>query len=407
MPGAPQMSGTSDDPQHFYHQPPPDDGLDFGSQTDRIDHASSQEAPHPLGASRLDSSNSLQRRLAAFRERHGNRIRSRNDDVGDEYHGQNYHEDTTGDDTDTQSDSSESPHQARPGTPTGVSPVGASALSSAPQGSPVHEDPPAEASQAATPRRAHFPDEPAELTKIYSPPPRSRTDLSTLHGGGDSPAPAAGVPYDGEKDREPAMHRGWWQAFRTWMETLKEDFGTPHRDQDVQDLIGDIGIDVHTIRKVAGRPGMGKRKSTQNRISSLIAPSVMLARPGLGTRTESSSTVHTITSGSTTAVGSGAATPSTLRRLVGSGVDPQELSRALKKLRSKAAKGDTKQAKYVQEKSELAHRRSFVLNMVSQHGEVVGSRRQPHGSDRTNAVMIPRLLSHMDVHHVHRWPLTN
>lgn len=179
---------------------------------------------------------------------------------------------------------------------------------------------------------------------------------------------ANGSTYDGEKDREPAAHRGAWQSFRNWMAAWKEDLGSPTKEQDVQDIAGDIGIDLETIRKITGVPGKkGKRHSNHNRVSSLIAPSVMLARPGLGTRTESSSTVHTLGGTSTagsTAPTSGTVTPGTARKIFGVGVDPQELSKALKKIRSKVHHGDSKQAKYVQAKAELAHRRNLILLMV-------------------------------------------
>lgn len=105
----------------------------------------------------------------------------------------------------------------------------------------------------------------------------------------------------------------------------------PVKEQVIQHLIGDIGIDLQTIRKITGSSSAKKGKKhanhDHNRVASLIAPSVMLARPGVG-------------------------------------VDPQELSKALKKIKSKVAHGDSKQAKYVQVKAELAHRRNLVLLMV-------------------------------------------
>lgn len=192
-----------------------------------------------------------------------------------------------------------------------------------------------------------------------------QTDLSTNANGA--------LLQDVEKDREPYRHRqGWWESCRSWIKGWKDDLGTPLKDQDVQDLIGDIGIDLGTMRKIAGK-SHNKKKGNHNRVSSLIGPSVMLARPGLGARTESASTVQTTASGSSTAVGSGATTPGTLRKIFGSGVDAHELSHALKKLKVKAAKGDSKQAKYVQAKAELAHRRNLVLLMVSHFCTAVGT----------------------------------
>lgn len=306
MPGAPQISGTDEDSQHFYHQPPPVAGINFGSQTESIDYASSNDAIlRPLEELRPDSTN------------HDRWLRRH---LGD-------HEDT-GDESDA------------PGSELGSSAV--------PHGSPLATP------QPATPRRAHFPSDTTQLAKTYSAPRRERTGFSS----------ADGVAYDGEKDREPARHRGAWQSLRRWFASWREDLGSPEREQDLQDLIGDIGIDLQTIRKVTGKGKGRKGKHNHNRVSSLIAPSVMLARPGLGVRTESTSSVQTMASGSTTAMNSGTATPGTLKKLFGSGVDPHELTGALKKLKSRAGKSDTKQAKYVQAKAELAHRRNLVLLMV-------------------------------------------
>lgn len=313
MPGAPQISGTEDDSQHFYHQPPPVEGVNFGSQPEAIDHATSNE---PI----LQPPEELR------------------PDSGDRQHWHSHVD--TGEDTDS------------PESPLAGSPV----LSPVPPASPtLHGSPLALPSQPDTPRRAHFPSEPTQLTRTYSAPRRTRTDTVD--------ATAYDGTYDGEKDREPAAHRGVWQSFRNWFTSWRDDLGSPDKDQDIQDLIGDIGIDLQTIRRITGK-GKKSKKGSHARVSSLIAPSVMLARPGLGARTESTSTIQT-TTGSTTVVGSGATTPSTLRRIFGSGVDPHDLSKALKRLKIKAAKGDSKQAKYVQAKAELAHRRNLVLLMVS------------------------------------------
>lgn len=333
MPGAPTISGTDEDPSHFYHQPPPVDGINFGSQSDSIDHPDSQET------SRIPEA--LRR---ATRGRRGTRVRSHSQDQA------------VAEDTDS------------PDSPVAGSPVaGSPCLSPASPVSPIpssppngnHPTPPSPANPD-TPRRARFPEEPAKLTRTYSAPQRAPTTHSTNNA--DS--------YDGEKDREPARHRGVWQSFRNWMSAWKHDLGAPAKEQDLQDLIGDIGIDLQTIRKITGGSGKKGKKNggNHNRVASLIAPSIMLARPGLGTRTESSSTMHTIggtTTNGSTAPTSGTVTPGTARKIFGVGVDPQELSKALKKIKSKVHHGDSKQAKYVQAKSELAHRRNLVLLMVS------------------------------------------
>ncbi|ORY60839.1 uncharacterized protein BCR38DRAFT_349131 [Pseudomassariella vexata] len=87
----------------------------------------------------------------------------------------------------------------------------------------------------------------------------------------------------------------------------------------------------------------------------------MLARPGLG-HTESSTAVPTLGNSSYTSSGSG--TPGTPRKFQ-AGVDPHEVTHALRKLKEKMAHSNhAKQSRYIQAKSDLAHRRNLVLLMV-------------------------------------------
>lgn len=326
-PGAPQISGTDDDPQHFNHQPPPIATVHFGRQSGATSHVDFEDPGQLQPPAQLRPDGVDQNR---WRHR---RHRSRDDDDDDS--------------TDTSAASS---------------PVLAQIVA---QGSPVRRNspppPPLTPLSPDTPRRAHFPSEP--ITRTYSAPEREQS----VNGPGDRSADAdeTVTSYDGEKDRNPAAHRGLWQDFRDWGSNLWNDLGTPHQHQDRQDLIGDVGIDLQTIRKITGKGKKGGKKMGHNRVSSLIAPSTMLARPGLGTRSESSSTIQTIPSGSSTAVGSGTATPETTRKLFGSGLNAQDLTKALRKLKVKAAKADSKEAKYIQAQANLAHRRNLVLWMVS------------------------------------------
>ncbi|ROV94749.1 hypothetical protein VMCG_08839 [Cytospora schulzeri] len=207
-------------------------------------------------------------------------------------------------------------------------------------------------------RRLRFPSDDAHLRQVYSAPHQDDEMADN-----DEKA-VNDEKVGGEPDREPAAHRNWWQSVRDWGAAFVKDLGSADKKDDVQDVMGDIGIDLHTIRKIT------KGKGGRN-ISSLIAPSVMLARPGFGFRSESTSTIPTLGTMGTTAIGtgpssaspSGIATPLTPRKF-GAGVDPHDVAHALKKLKEKMGKKDSRQAKYVQAKSELAHRRNLVLLMV-------------------------------------------
>lgn len=196
--------------------------------------------------------------------------------------------------------------------------------------------------------RARFPSDAGELFKTYSARP------GTLGGDGE------------ETDREPSSHQdSAWEHFRSWLTGLREDLGWPEKQQDPQDFIGDTGIDMDIIRKSRRLKKPKPKKSMAVKVTSLAeGPSEKLpaSRPGMGQRTESSSTIPT--NATTSAPGSGTATPGTLRRIFGAGVDPYELRGALRKLKSKLALKDSSQTKYLQAKAELAHRRNLVLSMV-------------------------------------------
>lgn len=93
----------------------------------------------------------------------------------------------------------------------------------------------------------------------------------------------------------------------------------------------------------------------------------MIARPGLGQHKDSSSVIptpgHPWTHSRTSSSDSTAA--STPSKKGYAGVDPHEVTRRLKKLKDKLGHAtDPKQAKYIQAKAELAHRRNLVLLMV-------------------------------------------
>lgn len=96
--------------------------------------------------------------------------------------------------------------------------------------------------------RARFPDNEDELQQVFSAPPISTDSRMSQSGGG-------------EKDREPAAHRGAWQSFRTWLDDWRQDFGAVEAHQDITNLIGDTGIDPLILKKIK-----------VGRISSLVSP---------------------------------------------------------------------------------------------------------------------------------------
>lgn len=241
-----------------------------------------------------------------------------------------------------------------PTTPTELPPIPISTHPNSPTGAPTEWPPELEITEIPLPSaqpaqaRARFPSDASQLFRTYS----ARQD--TLGGDGE------------EADRDPASHRGRaWENFRSWVTGLKEDLGWPEKQQDTQDFIGDTGIDMDVIRKSRKLQKSKPKKPVVVKVTSLedgSSEKLTSSRPGMGSRQGSSSTIHT--NATTSAPGSGTATPGTLRRIFGAGVDPYELRGALRKLKSKLAQKDSSQTKYLQAKAELAHRRNLVLSMV-------------------------------------------
>ncbi|KAI4601792.1 hypothetical protein KJ359_010656 [Pestalotiopsis sp. 9143b] len=192
---------------------------------------------------------------------------------------------------------------------------------------PPHAD-----TETSTPgHRARFPDDDAQLQQVFSARP--------------IPVQSRGSQGAGENDREPAAHRGAWQSFRNWVDEWREDFGSAQAHQDITNLIGDAGIDPSIIRKIKA-----------GRVSSLDSSPAIPTIPTPG---------HPWTKSHSRSSSSGTATPGTPGRKGYVGVDPHEVARRLKKLKDIVGHtNDSKHAKYVQAKAELAHRRNLVLLMV-------------------------------------------
>lgn len=301
-PGAPNISGTEEDPAYFLHQPPPVDGVNFGSQP-------TSDIPEPIDhyeatPSRTASPDSIRQAIADL---------------------------------------------SLPGSQPFIAPT----RPATPVDGAFHPEPSPGSPGSRPHARARFPSDAGKLFRTYSAPkPESKR--------------ADSLAYDGEKDQNSnGERRGGWQSVRSWITQWTEGLGWPEKHQDIQDIMGDAGIDMDVIRKAKkSAKGKGHKK-----VSSLVGSSMTLARPGLGSRTESSSTIpiHAASgagSGAASGVASGMATPGTLRRIFGAGVDPFELQSALRKLKGKLSQRDSKQAKYVQAKAELAHRRNLVLLVV-------------------------------------------
>ncbi|KAK6075491.1 Uncharacterized UPF0442 protein C7D4.12c 2 [Seiridium cupressi] len=209
-------------------------------------------------------------------------------------------------------------------------------------GGPTPSPPQPETGRTTPGPRARFPDDESQLQQVFSARP--------------IPVASRSSQPVGEKDREPAAHRGVWQSFRNWVDGWREDFGSAQAHQDITNLIGDAGIDPQILRKIKA-----------GRVSSLVAPSLMIARPGLGAHKDSSSNIptpgHPWTHSRSSSTDS--TTPGTPSKKGYVGVDPHEVTRRLKKLKDKIGHSkDPKQAKYIQAKAELAHRRNLVLLMV-------------------------------------------
>lgn len=187
---------------------------------------------------------------------------------------------------------------------------------------------------APMPSHAHLPSEMSPLKR------RIETTQSL-----ESESPIS--PAIEENDYVPENRRGLWQNIKDFWTDLKDDFGPAESQRTVTNLIGDTGIDVQTLKKL--RHGSG--------LSSLVGSSLLLSGPGLGmSDSRKSSFTPSLASTET-----GSVTPSTLSRFQ-PGIDPKEVSKALHKLKNKIGHSkETKEAKYVQAKSDLAARRTLAL----------------------------------------------
>ncbi|KAK5206638.1 hypothetical protein LTR47_006784 [Exophiala xenobiotica] len=146
--------------------------------------------------------------------------------------------------------------------------------------------------------------------------------------------------------REVSEHArpGLRQILRDYWSDLKGDSGAADQNLARTNSIGDTGIDIQALRRL----------QRHARISNLVGSSLSLSSPALG---QGVSTAHS-RSGSE----SGSETSTTRWKRHELGFDSGDVSRALYKLKDKIGHSrDTKEAKYVQNKGEVAVRRSVVL----------------------------------------------
>lgn len=342
-PGAPQFSGTDDDPQHFTHQPPPVDGINFGSQPAAIDHTGStriNELQPPIQLRRRSESDGSERlhraRLSVDADHHRD------------------HNTTPLASPDLPSPGADQEFHFPP------NPVSSSSLPRTP-------------ATPATPRRARFPSDAGKLARRYSAPKRPRTDTG-LDGTKDETDPAEAEKGADSPDQEvpnDAVHRGWWASFRRALHNLVDELGKHEKPNDLNNLMADIGLDIGVIEQIQGKTGKTGKKKGHNRISSIVGAATMLARPGMSARAGSTASVATIhsgsttgnTTGNTTAVTSGTTTPNTLKKIFGSGINARDLRRQLQEWKKRAER-NPEDAELIQAKADLAHRRSLVMLLV-------------------------------------------
>lgn len=152
------------------------------------------------------------------------------------------------------------------------------------------------------------------------------------------------------------------------MKNLREELGKHEKTDDLQNLVAATGLDIDAIKKVQGKiPIKGKKKKGHKRLSSLVGASAMLIRPGIGSRAGSTASVAKIHSGNTTgntsAATSGAVTPNTIQKALGSGIDPRELQKQLQEWKDRCQR-NPEDEELVKAKADLAHRRTVVLLLV-------------------------------------------
>ncbi|KAK8200695.1 hypothetical protein M8818_006010 [Zalaria obscura] len=191
--------------------------------------------------------------------------------------------------------------------------------------------------------RAHFPDEPSRLEQFFSPPQHADSESVAERD------PATDEKAVGEPEQVRPESGGVWQRVREFWQELKDDFGPAEAHHEkTTNLIGDTGIDIHTLRKLR----------TGHRTTSIVGPSLLLGSPAIGNSYLRDSSPHS-RSGSNT----GLATPQTPSKRFQAGIDPKEVSRALHNLKNRIGgrPNDKKEAKYVQAKSDLNARRTLVL----------------------------------------------
>ncbi len=154
-------------------------------------------------------------------------------------------------------------------------------------------------------------------------------------------------PPEPDRDVSKQARPGFRKLLTDYWSDLKGDYGASERNLARTNSIGDTGIDIRALRRLQRRA----------RISNLVGSSLSLSSPALG---QGVPTAHS-RSGSE----SGSETSNTPWKRQELGFHSGDVSRALHTLKDQIGHSkETKEAKYVQIKGEVAVRRSVVLRLT-------------------------------------------
>lgn len=194
-------------------------------------------------------------------------------------------------------------------------------------------------------RQHDYPDTASRARAWYGLPQPTQ---SSRRKGNDEPSYERSFsPPDPDRDVSKQARPGFRKLLTDYWSDLKGDYGASERNLARTNSIGDTGIDIRALRRLQRRA----------RISNLVGSSLSLSSPALG---QGVPTAHS-RSGSE----SGSETSNTPWKRQELGFHSGDVSRALHTLKDQIGHSkETKEAKYVQIKGEVAVRRSVVLRLT-------------------------------------------